>query len=117
MFEQKVGIQFCFDCQSGLKQGCILSSMLFSYLIQVVRNEVQKTGGHGIQLFPDLTEILKLLFAGDLALIADSPYEYQLKLNVLNDISQRLGLFVNFEKCKIVVFAAADTSLSMKNGP
>ena len=45
-----------------------------------------------------------LLFADDLVLLADSPYELQLKLNVLNDISQRLGLVVNFEKTKIVVF-------------
>ena len=29
----------------------------------------------------------------------------QLKPNVLNDISQRLGLVVNFEKSKIVVFS------------
>ena len=42
-----------------------------------------------------------LLFANDLVLLADSPYELQLKLN---DTSQRLGLVVNFEKTKIVVF-------------
>ena len=99
-----------FNCPSGLKQGCILSPMLFSYLIQVVRNEVHKTGGHGIQLFPDVSEILMLLFANDLVLIADSPYELQIKLNVLNDISQRLGLVVNFEKSKIVVFSQRRTS-------
>ena len=81
-----------------------MSPIFFPYLIQVVRNEVHKTGGHGVQLFPDVTEILMLLFADDLVLIADSPYELQLKLNVLNDISQRLGLVVNFEKSKIVVF-------------
>ena len=47
-----------------------------------------------------MTEILMLLFADDLVLIADSPYELQLKLNVLNAISQMLGLVVNFEKLK-----------------
>ena len=69
-----------FDWPSGLKLGCILSPMLFSYIIQVVRNEVHQTGGHGIQLFPDVTEILRLFFADDLVLIADSPYELQLKM-------------------------------------
>ena len=34
---------------SGLKQGCILSPLLFSYLIQVVANEVRLRGGHGLQ--------------------------------------------------------------------
>ena len=52
-----------------------------------------------MQLFPHMTEILILLF-----LIAADPYELQLKLTVLNDISQRLGLVVNFKKSKIVVF-------------
>ena len=30
-----------FQCLDGLKQGCILSALLFSYLIQVVTNEVR----------------------------------------------------------------------------
>ena len=104
------------NCPSGLKQGCILSPMLFSYLIQVVRNEVHKTGGHGIQLFPDVTEILILLFADDLVIIADSPYKLQLNLNVLKDISQRLGLVVNFEKSKIVVFRNGGHLAKRENG-
>ena len=105
MLEVKVGIQI-FYCSSGLRQGCILSPMFFSYIIQVVKNEIHKTGDHGIglQLFPDVTEILMLLFADDLVLIADSPYQLQLKLNFSNDISQTLGLVVTFEKSKIVVF-------------
>ena len=37
-------------------------------IIQVVRNEVHKHGGHGIQLFPDVTDILMLLFADDMVL-------------------------------------------------
>ena len=74
--------------------------------------------GHGIQLFPDVTEILMLLFADDLVLIADSPYKLQLKVNVLNDIFQRLGLVVNFEKFKIVVFRNGGhlANINMKNG-
>ena len=41
---------YVFDCPSGLKLGSILSPMFFSYLIQVVRNEVHKTGCHGMQI-------------------------------------------------------------------
>ena len=45
-----------------------------------------------------------LLFGVDLGFIADSPYELHSKLIVLNDISKRLGLVVNFDKSKIVGF-------------
>ena len=56
-----------------------------------------KTGGHGIQIFPYVIKIIFLLFADDLVHLADSLYELQLKLNsVLKDISQTLGLVVNF---------------------
>ena len=41
-----------FNCSKGLKQGCILSPILLSYIIQVVTNEVCRRGGHGIQLHP-----------------------------------------------------------------
>ena len=44
-----------FDCPVGLKQGCLLSSLIFPIFI----------------FFPDLIEIILLLFADDIALISD----------------------------------------------
>ena len=66
-----IGTTKYFNCWKGLKQGCILSPIVFSYIIQVVTNEVCRRGGHGIQLHPDIIELSILLFADDIILIAD----------------------------------------------
>ena len=39
-----------FTCPTGLKQGCILSPMLFSLLIREITNDIRNRGGYGIQL-------------------------------------------------------------------
>ena len=66
-----------FDCLNGVKQGCILSPILFPLLVQEITNEIHRRGGYGIQLFPDLAEVGILLLADDILLIADSVFELQ----------------------------------------
>ena len=50
-----------FDCPVGLKQGCILSPILFNIFISEVSRSINKNGMHGIQLVPNL-DILHHLF-------------------------------------------------------
>ena len=99
-----IGATKYFNCSKGLKQGGILSPILFSYFIQVVTNEVCRRGGHGIQLHPDIIELSILLFADDIILIADTVYGLQCKINVLYNVSCILGLEVHAGKSNIVVF-------------
>ena len=93
-----------FDFPNGVKQGCILSPILFSLLVQEITNEIHRRGGYGIQLFPDLAEVGILLFADDIVLIADSVFELQKKLDILYEVAVKLGLVVNMDKSKVVVF-------------
>ena len=99
-----VGTTKYFNCSKGLKQGCILGPILFSYIIKVVTNEVCRRGGHGIQLHPDIIELSILLFADDIVLIADTVYGLQRKINVFYNVSCILGLEVHAGKSNIVVF-------------
>ena len=92
------------DCPRGLKQGEICSPIIFSLYINELTKEIVNKGIHGIQLSPDVVQILILLFADDVALIADSVGGLQNQLNILNDISTKLDLIVNLEKSNIVVF-------------
>ena len=87
-----------------MKQGCILSPILFSLLVQEITNEIHRRGGYRIQLFPDLVEVGILLFADDIVLIADSVFELQKKLDILYEVAVKLGLVVNMDKSKVVVF-------------
>jgi len=58
----------------------------------------------GIQLLPNLTEIFLLMFADDIASIADTVVGLQRQLNILYDFCQRSKLVVNITKTKKMVF-------------
>ena len=93
-----------FKCNRGLKQGCKASPIIFSLLISYVAKMVNLKGRHGIQLMPESIIIHLLMFADDIALVSDTPVGLQNQLNVLFEESGKLGLTVNTEKTKIVVF-------------
>ena len=93
-----------FDCPVGVKQGCMLSPLIFSLFVNDVSEFVTKHGKHGVQLLPGLQEIFLLLFADDICLISTTPAGLQNQLNNLEKASSSLGLMVNLKKTKIMVF-------------
>ena len=93
-----------FDCPSGVKQGCLMSPLIFSLLITEVANAVNLNGKHGFQFLPGLRELFLLLFADDIVLFSLTPGGLQNQLDNLSRASDGLGLTVNLEKTKIMVF-------------
>ena len=89
-----------FDCPSGVKQGCLMSPLIFSLLISDVADAVNCNGKHGFQFLPGLREIFLLLFADDIVLFSLTPGGLQNQLDNLARASDRLGLRVNLEKNK-----------------
>ena len=61
-----------FNCMQGLKQGCLVSPVLFSFLINELASEIVLRGKHGIQLLPREIELFLLMFADDIALLSSS---------------------------------------------
>ena len=100
----KLGLSDFFECFQGLKQGCILSPVLFSMLINELANEILEKGKHGVSLGPAEIELFLLLFADDLTLLSSTVIGLQNQLNVLQEATQRLGLTVSLDKSKVVVF-------------
>ena len=96
----KLGLSDFFECFQGLKQGCILSPILFSMLINELANEILEKGKHGVSLGPAEIELFLLLFADDLTLLSSTVIGLQNQLNVLQEATQRLGLTVNLDKSK-----------------
>ena len=80
------------------------SPILFSLFINELADIIENSGVRGVQLFPDLTEILLLMFADDLALISDSVVGLQKLLNILYRFCSDRGMIINNVKTMIVVF-------------
>ena len=80
------------NLSQGVKQGCLLSPLIFSLLISEVAEYVRKNGKHGIQLLPSLEEIFLLLFTDDIVLVSSTPSGLQNQINNLEKASNSLGL-------------------------
>ena len=104
-----------FECHLGVKQGRLLSPLIFSLLISEVANVIRKNGQHGIQLIPEQDEIFLLLFADDIVLLSSTPTGLQNQINSLEKASSSLGLVVNLEKLKSLYLEKVVTLLQQKS--
>ena len=92
-----------FDSNSGLKQGCKMSPIIFAIIVNYVASMVIQNGKHGVQISPDKI-IYLLLYADDIVLISDSIMGLQNQLNNLKKGADSVGLTVNKDKTKVMVF-------------
>jgi hypothetical protein len=104
----KVTIRHCnnysdfFDSYVGLKQGEVLSPLLFSLFIEDLEMFLADPNSSGLSLM-DINLFL-LLFADDMIVLAETADDLQQSLNRLHVYCMSWGLEVNVEKTKIVVF-------------
>ncbi len=85
----------------GVKQGCILSPTLFSVYINDLAKVIKELDC-GIVM--ENYELNILLFADDIALIADSPQSLQDMLDTLSKWCSKWRLYIDIDKTKIVHF-------------
>jgi hypothetical protein len=78
----------------------LASTTLFILYINELIDRINTSGNTGIQLFPDQTQILSLLFADDLALTAGTVSGLQKLLNLLEVFCAEKDLKCNTKKLK-----------------
>ena len=86
------------------------------YVVFIADTLIRNRGGYGIQLTPDIIELSILLFADDIVLIADTVYELQKKLELLYEVATKLGLIVNIDKSKVLVFRKGGRLVGIEKG-
>ena len=88
-----------FEVSTGVKQGCLLSPILFSMYINDLTFEL-KNSGFGIDINGE--KIPLLLYADDLVLLVDSGEHLQQLLNIINTWCSKSKIKINSEKSKVV---------------
>jgi hypothetical protein len=100
-----------FRVETGVKQGCILSPMLFSIIVDWVCGKVAFDSG-GVTL-SDNFSIIDLDYADDLALCGEDAADAQRLLTNLSDTAAPVGLQVSIKKTKTLCIGDIDAALSL----
>ncbi len=95
-----------FEVAEGVLQGELTSPLLFSLYISDIEDIytlAEADGWRGINLNPRNSYHV-LDYADDMVILADSPSQLQRKLKVLRIYCEKLGLTVNVQKTKVLIF-------------
>ena len=96
-----------FDVETGLRQGCVMSPILFDIFIDGLIGELRAVK-RGVPIDPGgdpCGERLNVLaYADDLVLLAESEWDLQILMRQVASWCRRFRLKVNMKKTKVVVF-------------
>lgn len=90
-----------FPIESGVKQGCLLSPLLFDLYVNDLAFELKNTGG-GVNVGNE--KICTLMYADDVVIIGDSEADLQNMLQVVNNWCMKWQMVLNQSKTNVVHF-------------
>ena len=92
-----------FDINQGVKQGCILSPLLFNIFMSDLQKRLEQRHCEPISIATDV-HCGCLIWADDLLILSESEEGLQNMLNSLNSFAIDNGLKANMEKTKVMIF-------------
>ncbi|BET02785.1 Reverse transcriptase (RNA-dependent DNA polymerase) [Nesidiocoris tenuis] len=97
------GVTSFFRVTRGVLQGDSCSPVLFSLYLSGLDNYIRSRGFGGINV-DGSNDIMTLCYADDLCILGDSKTDIEGKLGALFEFSESMGLKLNPEKTKVVLF-------------
>ena len=99
-----------FALSIGVRQGCILSPLLFNLFLSDL---AKKFDARGDRLVLEELSINAIFWADDLILIAETKEELDKLLKILEEYCQENHLMINTKKTKCMIFNKSGRSISM----
>ena len=93
-----------FKYDRGVRQGCVLSPMLFNLYMNELPIALEKTDDCDPIILPNGPSLNSLFYADDLVLLSTSATGLQNIINTLHSYSQSWFLNVNAKKTKTIIF-------------
>ena len=102
-----------FDVKSGVKQGCVISGLLFLIVMDWIMTKTVENDNNGIRW--NFTTVLEDIdFADNVALLSSTKTHIQKKVDHLNKHSKAIGRKTSIKKTKLMRYNARDqTSVSI----
>ncbi|BHF84571.1 hypothetical protein SprV_0902772200 [Sparganum proliferum] len=95
-----------FGIRSGVRQGCILSPILFNYAIDWILGRALRDSD-GVEIAPG-HRLTDLDYADDIALLASSFGDLQSMVSRVNEVAKSVGLSINAGKTKVFASCIPD---------
>ena len=98
-----------FEVEVGVRQGCVLSPILFSIFVDGLARKI-KESGMGVEVEGGEYDKLGLLmYADDIVLIANNEQELQNMIDIVVNYSHKWRFELNHKKTEIVIFGRKST--------
>ncbi|CAF3333272.1 unnamed protein product [Rotaria sp. Silwood2] len=98
-----------FQVQVGLRQGCVLSPLLFI----VFMDKISRTSTNPTCMEIGNTKVDSLLFADDIARLATSEDSLQMALNQFDKVCSDFGMKISEKKTELMVISREDKQLNL----
>ena len=116
----QLGYTDFFPIETGVRQGCILSPLLYSIFINDLAKTLKQTHAGASIDTESAVQLCVLLYADDIVILADDMEELEYLMSIVHDYSVKWRFEVNHSKCGLMRFNVSGNAIpteEIKLGP